>query len=332
MSLQAYSAVWADMRLRNGALIVAMAIADFAWDDGWAFPSVDAIAEKARLTPRRCFQVIATLEAMGVLVVVTGGGWKGTNLYGLTTLTKGAFNPPTPSEIESAMRTKRQPTARRRAHGGGEKISGGVKKFHPEIKVTKISPEPYRTLTPPKEGVSASDLEALRNSVPSAAGPIDQAAPSEPVPGPVEWPSQDDVLLEASKYPGSMARGIPAKIPAAWALDWWGYCTFRRQQFSPHWPTEFVFRFERDWQDGHAKARGITPVNGAKRELGVWELKQVLEELKKRAADHPANENSAAYLSDVSPEERLDYQNLQTKIRQTEQALAEKTPTLPPAA
>ena len=302
MSLQAYSAVWADKRLKNGALIVAMAIADFAWDDGWAFPSVDTIAEKARLTPRRCIQVIAVLEEMGLLVVIPGGGWKGTNLYGLTALTKGEYNPPTPSEIESAMRTKRQPLSRRRANAKGEKISGGVKKFQGESVKPKISPEPLEPLTPPKQSVG---------------------------PGPVEWPSQDDILREASNYPGSPARAIPAKMPEAWALDWWAYCTFRRQQFAPQWKQEFVFRFERDWQDGNAKARGVL-VNGHQKGQGVWELNRILEQLKKREAQHPANESSSAYLPDVSDEDRQDLANIQANIKITERRIAEKT--MPPAA
>lgn len=69
------SAVWHDAKsYREGPLLVLLALADWANDEGWCWPSVPAIADKARLTERQVYNVLAQLELDGVIVRQGGGG------------------------------------------------------------------------------------------------------------------------------------------------------------------------------------------------------------------------------------------------------------------
>jgi hypothetical protein len=63
------SNVWADSQQKEGALLVLLAIADFADDDGRAYPSVIALAKKSRLSERQVIRVVRKLEEDGELRV-----------------------------------------------------------------------------------------------------------------------------------------------------------------------------------------------------------------------------------------------------------------------
>src|SRR5215831_7358450 len=65
----------------RGDLLVLLVLADHAHDDGSsAFPSVDSIARKARLTRRGAQLALRRLEAQGA-IVAEGRGPKGTTAY-----------------------------------------------------------------------------------------------------------------------------------------------------------------------------------------------------------------------------------------------------------
>lgn len=69
------SVVWQDAKeYREGPLLVLLALADWANDEGWCWPSVPAIAAKARLTERQVYNVLAGLQRDGVIVKKSGGG------------------------------------------------------------------------------------------------------------------------------------------------------------------------------------------------------------------------------------------------------------------
>jgi hypothetical protein len=50
MSVRTLNRVWEASRQTGGALLVLLAIADFADDDGLAYPSISTLARKARLS------------------------------------------------------------------------------------------------------------------------------------------------------------------------------------------------------------------------------------------------------------------------------------------
>jgi hypothetical protein len=74
--------VWEHSSQDGNALLLMLALADFADDHGVAFPSVERLAKKSRMSERNAHYVIKGLVEAGELSVERGaGGRKGTNRY-----------------------------------------------------------------------------------------------------------------------------------------------------------------------------------------------------------------------------------------------------------
>jgi Helix-turn-helix domain len=84
MSIHVMSRVWECSTQAGGSLLVLLAIADFADDEGLAFPSIGTLARKARLSPRQVQRVLAELVAAGELEIEHGHGRHGSHLYRVT--------------------------------------------------------------------------------------------------------------------------------------------------------------------------------------------------------------------------------------------------------
>jgi hypothetical protein len=67
-----------------------LAIADFADDDGSAYPSVPTLAAKCRMKPRNANYILAALQESGELQVRQNEGPKGTNRYRIVLESLGA--------------------------------------------------------------------------------------------------------------------------------------------------------------------------------------------------------------------------------------------------
>lgn len=78
--------VWADSKHSGSHLLMLLAIADFADDDGNAYPAVNTLAEKCRMKPRNAQVILSTLRQSGELEVRENEGPRGTNLYRISTL------------------------------------------------------------------------------------------------------------------------------------------------------------------------------------------------------------------------------------------------------
>lgn len=86
MSIEYLTAVWKDdyyTEKDKTKLLVALAIADCADGNGYAFPGVEYIAKKSRSTPRFVQIVCRELQDDGKLKIQAGKGRNGTNLYQL---------------------------------------------------------------------------------------------------------------------------------------------------------------------------------------------------------------------------------------------------------
>lgn len=86
MSIKVMSWVWDNSKQEGTNLLMLLAIADHANDDGICWPSIDRLAAKCRLKRRWAQAVIAKLEESGELEVQRGTGRSNTSLY----LIKGA--------------------------------------------------------------------------------------------------------------------------------------------------------------------------------------------------------------------------------------------------
>lgn len=68
------SLVWERAPYTAGSLIVLLALADWANDEGVAWPSMERLAQKARIDRRSAQRIVRQLEKDGVLEVQHGGG------------------------------------------------------------------------------------------------------------------------------------------------------------------------------------------------------------------------------------------------------------------
>lgn len=81
MSIELMSRVWKHAPVSGGSLLVLLALADFADDKGWAWPSVNTLAKRARLGRRQVQYVLHDMEEQGLIKVGLGAGPGGANLY-----------------------------------------------------------------------------------------------------------------------------------------------------------------------------------------------------------------------------------------------------------
>ena len=120
--------------------------------------------------------------------------------------------------------------------------------------------------------------------------------------GYAEAPWDAEILGCAQAFPGDLARGIPARIPDTWALDW---CRYKvgAGTLPKKWREKMAAEFVRDWVAGHPKARGAqNKKNGAGSPDGRtpaqarFELSRELEEVQERL--------EAAYDSNIEPDRK----------------------------
>ena len=81
MSIKVMSAVWANAPVRGGRLLILLALADFANDNGICWPSVETLGKKARLKRRQTQDILKKLRDTRLVVFDKGTGPHGVNTY-----------------------------------------------------------------------------------------------------------------------------------------------------------------------------------------------------------------------------------------------------------
>jgi hypothetical protein len=81
MSVRTMARVWDLSQHAGTELLMLLAIADFADDDGNAYPAVSTLAEKCRMKTRNANYILSDLQKSGELDVLVNEGPKGTNRY-----------------------------------------------------------------------------------------------------------------------------------------------------------------------------------------------------------------------------------------------------------
>lgn len=81
MSIKIMSNVWQSADADGGTLLVLLALADFANDDGECWPSVRTLSKKARLSERQTQYAITDLIDAGVVERDLNAGPHHSNLY-----------------------------------------------------------------------------------------------------------------------------------------------------------------------------------------------------------------------------------------------------------
>jgi hypothetical protein len=79
VSIKVMTAVWQHSQARSEDLSVALAIADFSNDEGLAFPPIQILAKKARLSPRQVKRAHQELQRLRELDIFKNRGPQGGN-------------------------------------------------------------------------------------------------------------------------------------------------------------------------------------------------------------------------------------------------------------
>ena len=81
MSIRVQAELWSSSKQAGTALLLLLAIADFADDEGRAYPSVSTLAQKIRSSTRNTQLLLKKLKDSGELTIVYGSGPRGCNRY-----------------------------------------------------------------------------------------------------------------------------------------------------------------------------------------------------------------------------------------------------------
>ena len=81
MSIEVMTAVWRNAEMRGAPLLVLLALADYANDQGVCWPSLMTLALKSRVSERQVRRILRSLERSGDIEVDVNGGPRGVNLY-----------------------------------------------------------------------------------------------------------------------------------------------------------------------------------------------------------------------------------------------------------
>ena len=84
MSVRISSLVWEFSQQSGSDLVMLLAIADFASDDGTAYPSIATLARKTRMQVRNARYILSRLAESGELTIKPNAGPKGCNVFRVT--------------------------------------------------------------------------------------------------------------------------------------------------------------------------------------------------------------------------------------------------------
>jgi Helix-turn-helix domain len=152
MSIRVMTNVWQFSTAAGTDLLVLLALADIADDNGECWPSVGYVARKCRIDPRTTQRRIRSLEKLGEVVVIVGGGK--TRTTGATASNRYRITVHMPDEGEGGD----LPEGGTRARGRVAPVPGGrVAHAPPNTSVVHVS----RHVIPSQAKKTAHELTVL---------------------------------------------------------------------------------------------------------------------------------------------------------------------------
>ena len=179
MSIKAVQAVWEHSEQVGSRLLVLLAIADYAKDDGsGAWPDVDTLAQKSRLSDTMTRNILKELVEDGEIVIHEGEGPRGTNLIDLA-----------PRLMSGKTKGPQRKTRPKNGTGKGWKLPEG-NPYLPEGNTgleIRVSTEEIRVSQPgntgfPSENTGSPNPSLNRHSEPSDEPSLAADAANDPTP------------------------------------------------------------------------------------------------------------------------------------------------------
>lgn len=187
MSVYVTRYVWEHSRVSGTKLLVLLALADFATDEGLAWPSIEALAQKARISVRNAQYILRELEEAGEIEITRNAGRGKTNLYRIVCEKVQGL---APFEGERVQEVAPFP------------VDGGIEKVQPiapfEEKVQEVSPfeeekvQDTAPFTANGDGEKVQPVAPFREKkVQSGAKKVQTIAPGTIIEPSIEPPSRD---------------------------------------------------------------------------------------------------------------------------------------------
>lgn len=139
--------VWENAPCRENSLLILLALADWANEDGHCWPSMQKLAEKARVDRRSAQRIVRKLAEQGLIKTHEGGGRANQNQY---TIERAALCRP-PSEKGDIDDTKRATLETETATFPTQRAALGTQT------ATRVSPDPLEE--PSEEPLKQPPLE-----------------------------------------------------------------------------------------------------------------------------------------------------------------------------
>lgn len=152
MSIAVMSHVWSLSLLGGTELLLLLAIADFADNEGVAYPSVATLAKKIRMSERNTQYLLKKLEESGELEIQRNAGPKGCNLFRVKILRNASLAPVQPI-----------------APGGATGSAKGVQPIAPEPSLNHQEPSKGSLVPEAHEVLAYLNEKARRNYRPVKA-------------------------------------------------------------------------------------------------------------------------------------------------------------------
>lgn len=171
--------------------LLMIAIADFANDEGEAFPSIDTLASRAECSRRSVQEHLAILEKGGELTIALNAGPRGTNLYRILFRKNDAASPPSQGVQE--------------LHGGVQDLRGGVQMS--DAQTTRGGANERRPFAPESSGTV--NEQSGRGERASASQPS-PPPPSDSVALPPETPAERGVMYPIDQITAQLAAVWPS--------------------------------------------------------------------------------------------------------------------------
>lgn len=160
MSIKVMTLVWSKAPVQGGDLLVLLALADNADDNGNTYPGIPYIASKARMSDRNVQLCVRKMEQRGFIKIVPNGGPSGANKYKinmdlLTNLPDDFVPAKRPAGGENISPPKNLHPVKSATQGVKNDASGGEAGF--TLTVIEPSEEPLNAHARTREGENISD-------------------------------------------------------------------------------------------------------------------------------------------------------------------------------
>lgn len=274
MSIKVLSYVWERSHQKGSHLLLLLAIADYADDAGFAYPSVPRLARKSRMTDRNVQYALNRLVHSGEIAYQPHAGPNGTHLYQVLMHYVGPTSSWGENFAPANGRKERSYVA------GGANLAPGVKSLRGENQCARG----VKGLSPNPSGDPSEEKKENHYNL----GPGKQTSSSEPAPDAPEEASAallkrktPPTPIREEDWPGLRQMLLDFKLPLAPLddNDWWNSISYTCNSPEPDWLQVEFARMEAWLKENPRK----TPTTRWKTFVRGW-LERAYEAERKRHA------------------------------------------------